>query len=71
METQLGVPPIQVFEMVDTGKIDDGIDESRLLRAAIHLVRVRDLDRSRGAMIGCNRLRAFSHLLGIRSGERF
>jgi hypothetical protein len=55
--------------MFDPGKTDDGVDESRLLGAAVHQIGVRYLHRAGSAMITQDRLGALGCLLSVGRRE--
>jgi hypothetical protein len=42
---------VQVFVVFDTSKIDDSIDERRLLGATVHQIRVRNLHRPSSSVV--------------------
>lgn len=56
---------------IRTSKIDDGVDERRLLWAAVHQVGVCYLDRSASSVIRRDGLCALGRLLSIGGRESF
>ena len=62
---------VEILEVCDTGEADDGVDERRLLWAAIHIVGVCDLNGPVGPMIAGNKLGTFGGLLAVWGRESF